>query len=230
MQTAVIIDIAVAAVLLGFLAGGAHRGLFRSVAGLVIVIVALAGAGYAANYVAPKAERYVQPYIEKKIQSRINASVPAEKKTTASPTETSRADVMHALGLMSLDTDASDTIAKAAEKKIQDTGASIRTAIEESFAETILHTLLFVLFFFLLLLLLKWLIHALDLLLKLPGLNFLNRLGGAALGLMEGALLLFFAVWILRRFGVTFQTKTVEDTVLLRFFTTNTPLSALSFL
>lgn len=230
MQSAVIIDIAVAAVLLGFLIGGAHRGLFRSVAGLVIVIAALVGAGYAANYATPKAERYVQPYIEKKIQSRVNASVPTEKKAAASTTETPGTDVMHALGLMSLDTDASDTIAKAAEKKIQETGASVRTAIEESFAETILHTLLFVLFFFLLLLLLKLLVHALDLLLKLPGLNFLNRLGGAALGLLEGALLLFFAIWILRRFGVSFQTKTVEDTVLLRFFTTNTPFSVLSFL
>lgn len=230
MQSAVIIDIAVAALLLGFLIGGAHRGLFRSVAGLVIVIAALVGAGYAANYATPKAERYVQPYIEKKIQSRVNASVPTEKKAAASTTETSGTDVMHALGLMSLDTDASDTIAKAAEKKIQETGASVRTAIAESFAETILHTLLFVLFFILLLLLLKLLVHALDLLLKLPGLNFLNRLGGAVLGLLEGALLLFFAIWILRRFGVSFQTKTVEDTVLLRFFTTNTPFSVLSFL
>ena len=45
MTTTVIIDIAAAVVLLGFAAGGAKRGLFRALAGLLTIVVALAGAG-----------------------------------------------------------------------------------------------------------------------------------------------------------------------------------------
>ena len=45
MTTTVIIDIAAAVVLLGFAVGGAKRGLFRALAGLLTIVVALAGAG-----------------------------------------------------------------------------------------------------------------------------------------------------------------------------------------
>ena len=53
---------------------------------------------------------------------------------------------------------------------------------------------------------------------------------GAVIGLAEGALLAFLAIWIARRLGVSFETETVAQTHILHFFTTNTPLSALSFL
>ena len=50
------------------------------------------------------------------------------------------------------------------------------------------------------------------------------------IGLIEGALVLFLAIWVLRRFGVSFETDTVSATHILRFFATHTPLSALSLL
>ena len=50
------------------------------------------------------------------------------------------------------------------------------------------------------------------------------------MGLVEGALVLFLAIWVLRRLGVSFDTETVVQTHILQFFTTNTPLSVLSFL
>ena len=53
---------------------------------------------------------------------------------------------------------------------------------------------------------------------------------GAVIGLIEGALVLFLAIWVLRRFGVSFETDTVSATHILRFFATHTPLSALSLL
>ena len=66
--------------------------------------------------------------------------------------------------------------------------------------------------------------------LQLPGLHLVNSLGGAAIGLVEGALVLFLVIWVLRRFGVSFETDTVSATHILRFFATHTPLSALSLL
>ena len=62
------------------------------------------------------------------------------------------------------------------------------------------------------------------------GLHGLNALGGGLIGLIEGALLLFLAVWVLRRLGVSFETETLAEAHILRIFTTNTPLSVLSFL
>ena len=64
--------------------------------------------------------------------------------------------------------------------------------------------------------------------LKLPVLSGANALGGAVVGLVEGVLALFITVWFLRRFGVSFDTAWAADTMLLRFFTTNTPLGVLA--
>ena len=58
----------------------------------------------------------------------------------------------------------------------------------------------------------------------------LNGLGGAVFGFVEGGLLVFLAVWILRRFGVSFETELITDTHLFWIFTAYTPLSVLSLL
>lgn len=230
MHTTIIIDIVVALILLAFIIQGGQRGLFRSLAGLLAVAVALIGAGYAANYFAPKAEQYLEPYIEKWIQSRENTAFSKNKNPKNGKQVSQSISTENLVKLFGLDSEVSDPIAQSAEEKIRTAGTAVTTAVEESIAQNIVHVLLFVLAFLILLALLRILIHAVDLVLKLPGLHFLNHFGGAILGLAEGALFLFLAVWVLRRFGVSFDTQTVGETTLLRFFTINTPLSVLSFL
>ena len=121
-------------------------------------------------------------------------------------------------------------LAGKAEEKVRDTGVSIVMAVVESLAESILYGVIFLISFVGLTVLLKLLIRAVDLVLQLPGLHALNTWGGALVGLVEGALLLFLVVWLLRRFGVSFETDLVADTHILKFFTTHTPLDVLSFL
>ena len=52
MTTPVIIDVIMAVVLIAAVIYGAHRGLFRALAGLAVVIVALVGAAIIANTLA----------------------------------------------------------------------------------------------------------------------------------------------------------------------------------
>ena len=134
------------------------------------------------------------------------------------------------LALMGLDEDVRNSLASQTQEKIQDTGVSLVMAVVESLAQSILYAALFLVSFVGLTILLKLLIRAMDLVLQLPGLHLVNSLGGAVIGLIEGALVLFLAIWVLRRFGVSFETDTVSATHILRFFATHTPLSALSLL
>ena len=134
------------------------------------------------------------------------------------------------LALMGLDEDVRNSLASQTQEKIQDTGVSLVMAVVESLAQSILYAALFLVSFVGLTILLKLLIRAMDLVLQLPGLHLVNALGGAVIGLIEGALVLFLAIWVLRRFGVSFETDTVSATHILRFFATHTPLSALSLL
>ena len=100
----------------------------------------------------------------------------------------------------------------------------------ESLAQSFIYGVLYILSFAALLLLMKVLVGAMGLVLKLPLLRGLNALGGGAVGLLEGALLLFLAVWVLRRMGVSFETEALAEAHILRIFTANTPLGVLSHL
>ena len=232
MTTPVIIDMIAAAVLIAAAAWGAHRGLFRALAGLAVVIVALVGAAVIANALAAPAARLVTPLIRENIETRVDEAMAQQSQEVQMP----EADVDEGfeiadlLALMGLDEDVRDSLVRQTEEKIQDTGISLAMAVVESVAQSILYAALFLISFVGLTILLKLLIRAMDLVLQLPGLHLVNSLGGGLIGLAEGALTLFLAIWVLRRFGVSFETDTVSATHILRFFATHTPLSALSLL
>ncbi len=232
MRTPVIIDIIAVAVLLCFVLLGGKRGLLRSAAGLLTVVVALVGAGMIAGTLSAPAAKLLAPAIEKHIAAKVDDAMADQADRVQMPEAEvegtfSAGDL---LALLGLDQEVRDSLTDRVQETVRDTGVSIAAAVVESIAQSILYGVLFLLAFLALMLALELLTRALDLVLKLPGLHGLNTLGGAAVGLIEGALLLFLAVWVGRKLGVSFDTGAMADTVFLRFFTTNTPLSVLSFL
>ena len=231
MTTPVIIDIIVAAVLLGFTAYGARRGLLQTMAGLVIVVVALVGAGIIAATFSGPAAKLVAPAIEKHIESQVDAALEEQAKEHPMQEADVEADWLEdLLERLGMDRDVRESMAKRAGETVRDTGVSIAAAVVESIASSFIYGILYILSFALLLLLLHVLVGAMDLVMKLPLLHGINTLGGGALGLVEGALVLFLAVWAARRLGISFETETLAEAHILRIFTTNTPLSLLSFL
>ena len=230
MTTPVIIDIIVAAVLLGFTAYGARRGLLQTMAGLVIVVVALVGAGIIAATFSGPAAKLVAPAIEKHIESQVDAALEEQAKEHPMQEADVEADWLEdLLERLGMDRDVRESMAKRAGETVRDTGVSIAAAVVESIASSFIYGILYILSFALLLLLLHVLVGAMGLVFKLPGLRGLNALGGGLLGLIEGALLLFLAVWVARRLGVSFEAQPFADAHILAVFTTHTPLSVLTF-
>ena len=232
MTTPVIIDIVVAAVLVCFLIYGGSRGLIRSLAGLVAVVIALVGAGIAAATFAPPAAEFVTPLIAEKIEERVEDAVASRSDDVQMPEVEVAEDltVGELLAILGLDEEVRGQLSEQAESAVRDTGAAVVEAVVESVAYSFIYGALYILVFLLLILLVHVLIGAMDLVMKLPGLNLLNALGGALVGVIEGALLLFLAVWVLRRLGVSFETEALAEAHILRIFTANTPLSVLSLL
>ena len=229
MTTAVIIDAIVVVVLLAFAIWGARQGLVRALAGLVMVIVALVGAGMIAATFSDPAARLAAPVIQKHITSRVEEAMAVQ--TDSTPEEVGEEPrVEDLLVLLGLDEDVRGSLAEQAEEQILDAGASIVSAVVESMVGSVAYGVLFILSFLALLLMLHVLVGAMDLVMKLPLLHGLNTLGGGALGLIEGTLVLFLAVWAARRLGISFETEALAEAHILRIFTTNTPLSLLSFL
>lgn len=228
MSAPVIMDIAAAAVLLLFLILGARAGLIRSLAGLVIVVVALVGAGMIAATFADPAAKLAAPMIEKAVTQKVEKAITAE--TGMLDTERADPEIGELLSMLGLDEEVKENITNRAEQTIRDTGASVISAVVESLCRSVIYGLLYILSFLGLWLLLHVLAKAMDLLARLPGLSTLNALGGAALGLVKGVLVLFLAIWAARRLGVSFETEEVAQTYILQFFATHTPLSMLSLL
>ena len=71
MAQAVIIDVAIAAVLLLAILLGAHKGLLKSVAGLVIVLVSLVGAVLVSNVATPFISQAVKPALMEVVEEKL---------------------------------------------------------------------------------------------------------------------------------------------------------------
>ena len=241
--TAIILDVLTAAALIAFTVMGAHRGFFRTVAGLLAVILALVGAQLFTNWAAPHVSGVLQPAIERRVEKKVDAALggdtitPQEPQIGASRPDSETQDqkeaeeeseIQRLLRAIGVDEQLFQRLGESAREKVRDTGVTVATAVVQSVAESVIRSLLFLLSFAVFLLLLKLLAKVLDLALKLPVLRSMNGLAGAAVGLVEGALAVFLAVWLLRRFGVSFETPAVEGTYLLSFFAKHTPLSALA--
>ena len=224
MTTAVIIDAIVVVLLLAFAIRGARQGLVRALAGLVMVIVALVGAGMIATTFSGPAAKLATPLIEKQIEKKIDAAM-AESAPSSPAAEDSQLEEI--LSLLGLDTVVRDSMAEKAKDTVRDTGVSVAAAVVTSIAQSIIYGVLYILSFVALTVLLHVLFKAMGLLTKLPGIHSLNALGGGLLGLIEGALLLFLAVWAARRLGVSFEAEPFAN--ILAVFTTHTPLSVLTF-
>ena len=236
MTTAVIMDAIVVIILVVAVCYGAKRGLLESLAGLIIVVMALVGAGIAAGTFTDPVAGFVTPLVEERVAERVEAAL--EEQAGAFAGEWSLEElpdleelpIAEVLALMGLDEEVRASLAERAQNMIRDTGATVVSAVVESLVRSFVYGVLFFLAFLTILLLLKVLVGAMGLVLKLPGLRLLNALGGAVIGLAEGVLLLFLAVWLCRKLGVSFETEALAEAHILRIFTTNTPLSLLSFL
>ena len=287
MARAVIIDVAIAALLILFTMFGARRGLLKSVAGLVILLVSLVGAVLVSNLVTPFITAAVQPMVMEAVEDKLEelaeeiaeeragqesidfgkldlskldlskidlsgiriggidlgsidlskidlggidlSKLPELSRSTsgeqADPTE----QINEILSQLGIDPALTAGLAEAVVEQVRESGASVLEALVQVVVETVVHAVVFLLAFVVLNILLRLVVAAMDVVLMLPGLRTLNSLGGAVVAFVEGALLLFLAVWVARQCAVD-VTDLSRGTVLLRFFVNNTPLSVLALL
>ena len=223
MTAAVIIDIVIVLVLAGFTVYGAKRGLFQSLAGLMIVVVALVGAAIIAGTFAKPIAKAAAPVVEKHFAEKIDALLEELPEEVGAPENTEGTLYLPEDGFL---TDMIGDVETVLEGAV-DSAEKAASAAVESLIESFAYGILFILAFVLLLLLLRVLCAAMGLITKLPGVHGLNALGGAVFGLVEGVLLVFLAVFMLRNLGVSLDTAALQEAHILRIFRENTPISIL---
>ena len=159
-------DILVLAALIAAAWLGAKRGLLKSLAGLLIVVVALLGASWAADHLSEPVMRWVEPRVTQRVEQKIE--------------ESHAADAGQMLQALSFRGDSLQKLLDTVSQRVQETGESLIRAVSLSVARSVASTAVYVVSFLVLLALLWLLMKPLNAIVtRLPLVSTVNGLGGA---------------------------------------------------
>lgn len=219
---AIFVDIFMAACLLLALVLGVRQGFLQSLARVAIIIVALLGAAWLAEHLADPAAKWLEPMLTEKIQQQMDGQGAA-----ADDPSLAAAGLLETFGFSG---EALDKLVERATEKAQEVGQTLLSAVVSTVLRSVAYAVVYLVSFLLLLLLLRLLLAPLHLFTKLPVVHGINAVMGGALGLVKGALLLFFAVWLLRRFQIWITPELISQTYILRFFAEHSPMELITSL
>ena len=219
---AIFVDIFMAACLLLALVLGVRQGFLQSLARVAIIIVALLGAAWLAEHLADPAAKWLEPMLTEKIQQQMDGQGAA-----ADDPSLAAAGLLETFGFSG---EALDKLVESATEKAQEVGQTLLSAVVSTVLRSVAYAVVYLVSFLLLLLLLRLLLAPLHLFTKLPVVHGINAVMGGALGLVKGALLLFFAVWLLRRFRIWITPELISQTYILRFFAEHSPMELITSL
>lgn len=216
-----IYDGIVVAILALFTWLGWRKGLILSLCGLAAAVIAFLGAGFLADTFDDTVAMAMTPRLESMLEERIS-----QHYDDLGPTN--MADVLRQEG--GLYSWAADIVEDALDESqlVHDVTTVVTTATQ-AVAQRIAHSLLFAISFLVLYVLLVLVLHALNLVAKLPVLHFCNGLGGGVIGLVKGAVVVFVAVGAASLLLSAYlpDAQTLERSYLFKFFVKNNILLTL---
>jgi len=193
---------------------GWRRGLIMTLAGLVTLIVALVGAHYISITFSHYLESFLEPRVADWVANRVS-----ELNITFAPDLAPVADatVFETIRAFGISESLADTITGTVTNHLQQHGSHFQAAITTALTASFARMIVYVVAFLAIIILMNIAMRLLDAVAKLPILNLVNTLGGLVGGLIQGGLLVWIVVYILRLMGVL-TAMHYEGAVLLRVF------------
>ncbi len=222
----IIYDIVILIILVLFAIHGLKRGLVRSLFSFLAVLVALVGALIVSNQFSPAVSEWLHPLVEPAVTSAVESALPEDSAQVELPIDQLLPllqDTELPLGLNKL----LDAFAQEDTEPTLAGGLSVH--LTAMVASAIASIGLFLIAFILILILWHLLSRTLDLVTHLPGLNFLNKLGGLVFGVLRGAIVLFVCAWLIRwLWSDLLPGQIIEQSKLIHFFMTVNPMDYLA--
>ncbi len=189
---------------------GAHKGLVESIGGVARIIASFFGAAWAADVLAEPLSGWVRPMVETALQDKIAGIGMDNMEETLQ-------------SFLLMPDHLTETIREILNSVVNQ-GMSVAAATAESISHSVAYAVVYVVAFIILMIVLWLAMKPLQLMTKLPGLHLLNWLGGGAIGLVWGVLLVFLAVWAMTQFDLFLTPQMVEESQILQFFVYNSPI------
>lgn len=238
MDNAIIVDGVLAVALLAGVLIGAKRGLFKSLMGLIVVVAALFGAVWLADTLTEPITDIIAPKVEDSLVRSFSEALERKSTDAAGEGRQELAEALEKYGipkettqklLSPLTSAAQDMVGSAKQKAVEAFREAVSASVRKIVRGTV-HTVLVFVLYIVLLFVLKLLARLLDHVFDLPVLSTVNDIGGAAIGLLETALVLFVAVHVAARLGVEAVAKPADGAVLLPFFLEHSPIELITSL
>lgn len=194
MDIPILMDVSIILILLFFAIRGIQHGFVRALCSFLAVFVALFGALFLTKQLTPMATDLLAPQVLPSIVKQLEKDSIPQSSQNFSPQET--AILLQKIGLPETWNQMIQQIDSSAEREEITTTSPIQI-MANYILNIILSAGIFILSFLLLLLL--WMIfsRSLDLMAKLPVLNFCNRTLGGLFGLCKGLIFLLLLRWLL---------------------------------
>ncbi len=214
----IIVDIVAVFILIFSALRGKKRGIIKTLAGIIVVFLAFSFAGHVANITTPYlAEKYVSP--------RITATILPESETVVEAKDTNPgeiADIFLKLGIPEdFVTDALDDFSDSLSRDVK----AMTTKLSQSIAYKITYAVSFVVYFIILLLLLSLIFKLVNVIARIPGINFVNKTLGFLFGLIFGYLLIIALSYIMLKLKIFITDDIIAKTYVLSFITNFNPLA-----
>ncbi|MDE7218987.1 MAG: CvpA family protein [Oscillospiraceae bacterium] len=209
MNISVMIDLAALGLLILFAALGWRRGLIRTLAELLVVILALVLSAQIAKAAAPEiVDRVLRPVAYEAIENRIEE---LEWESALNGTIQDGANLLvesipvpfireHALRL--LEDQKLPVPADYTKTAVLELGRQAVDLVLDGVVRDLVRSILCTACFLILTFLFRLMVRVLRVVEKMPGVRQLNELGGALIGLGKGLILVCLCLWVLRLAGI----------------------------
>lgn len=223
-----LIDIILLAIIALCTWGGYKRGLIGSVAAILAIVIAMFGGSLIASAYSGEVVPAMRPFVDGYIDSQNTRKVILED-LVGGATDRSVEDVLgddptlrrdyayDCMVIVGIRPEAAEGLAlKAVELAGKD--GDMKDAVVRVICETACYVGCLIVCFLLILILLVSVGSVLNLSLRLPNMENVDEIGGAALGFVKGFLYCVLLSWALGFFGMVIGRGTLSGTVLARFF------------
>ncbi len=213
-----IADIAAVVFLLIFVIAKAKKGLYRSLAPMAVVLVAIFCAIFLSGAVTEPIAEWLAPQLEEKISSKLDLGVLDQVDLKSVPLESILPkSIYNLLKTLKLDQTIQEWEAEKSEEPAQET-EPLSKRVAAGLVNKGVRIASFLVVFLLAFLVLTLIRKILEAATELPGIRFINGLAGGVLGLIEGAVFLFILLWILKLISVPGLDGIVSQSHFLKYF------------
>lgn len=221
MTLPVLLDLGIAFILLIFLIRGMQHGFVRAFCSFLAVFVALFGAIFLSRLLAEPLAELLAPHVLPAIVEKLESAHTLPPAQDISPPDIEA--LLQTLGLPERWTQLLPQLNPPSDQGVGTT-ASLTLLFAASILRIVLSSVIFIVSFFLLLLLWRIISRSLDLVARLPVLNFCNRILGGLFGLLKAAIFLLLLRWLLCDLLGQLPPDVLANTYFVKLFSSLLPL------